>query len=135
SKTEVARMRTRWERRELMESTGVMIGSLGGLANLDAGLCSGEIKFAFTARPRSAGSGGVALALRSLVVRLAQVGAEREKLFLPNGYCRTTLSPSFKPPSNSVLAPLEMPTCTGTFLLPSFALGSGTSTDAFLSLS
>src|SRR4051794_37652055 len=50
-------------------------------------------------------------------------------------YCSTTSSPSFRPLSNSVLAPFEIPILTATFFLPSLALVSGTSTEAFLSLS
>src|SRR6185312_10024958 len=50
-------------------------------------------------------------------------------------YCSTTWSPSFRPLRSSVLAPLEMPILTAIFFLPSLALVSGISTDAFLSLS
>src|SRR6266852_45938 len=50
-------------------------------------------------------------------------------------YCSTTWSPSFSPCSNSVLAPFDIPMLTASFRLPSLAFGSGTSTDAFLSLS
>ncbi len=50
-------------------------------------------------------------------------------------YCRTTWSPSLSPLSTSVLAPFEIPILTATLFLPSLPFGSGTSTDAFLSLS
>src|SRR5579862_5155075 len=50
-------------------------------------------------------------------------------------YCNTTCSPSFNPLSSSVLEPLEMPTVTAIFFLPSLAAESGISTDALRSLS
>src|SRR5579883_1876395 len=49
--------------------------------------------------------------------------------------CSTTVSPSFKPSRISIRLPLEMPALTATFLCPSFCLGSGTKTEAFLSAS
>src|SRR5580693_4899821 len=50
-------------------------------------------------------------------------------------YCSTTWSPSFSPLRTSVFAPFEIPMLTATLSLPSLPLGSGISTEAFLSLS
>src|SRR5208337_4017082 len=49
--------------------------------------------------------------------------------------CSTTWSPSFSPLRISVTEPLDSPTFTATLRVPSFLLLSGTSTEAFLSLS
>src|SRR5215472_8357086 len=49
--------------------------------------------------------------------------------------CSTTWSLSFSPDSTSVLAPFEMPMVSATLRFPSFAFASGTSVEAFLSLS
>lgn len=67
--------------------------------------------------------------------KMKDVRGTDESVPFPTPYCRTTLSSFFKPLSNSVFAPLEMPTVTGSLRLPSLPLGSGTSTEAFLSLS
>src|SRR6185437_4544713 len=50
-------------------------------------------------------------------------------------YCRMTWSSLFRPFRTSVFAPFEIPIVIATLRIPSLALGSGTWTDAFRSLS
>ena len=99
-----------------------------------AGKACAQIRVAMAKAPRAEGK-----ILRSFMVSpessWIRYTLGNRPVLLRSLYCRTTSSPSFNPLSNSVLAPLEMPMLTATFFLPSLAWVSGTSTDAFLSLS